>query len=161
MILEDSWPGASHFISPQKTVNNASPAGLLEELYAIVWVKQLTEPYTCWLPSYIDNIFTSFPIKIHPRLIFCHLYKFFLSMLLRESLPTWRFSVQFSSVTQSCPTLCDSMNRSTPGLPVHHNLPEFTQIHIHQVGDAIQPSHPLSSPFPPAPNPSQHQSLFQ
>jgi len=70
-------------------------------------------------------------------------------------------SVQFSSVTQSCPTLCNPMNRSTPGLPVHHQLPEFTQIHIHRVSDAIQPSHPLSSPFPPAPNPSQHQSLFQ
>ena len=69
--------------------------------------------------------------------------------------------VQFSSVAQSCPTLCDSMNYSTPGLPVHHQLLEFTQTHIHQVGDAIQPSHPLSSPFPPAPNPSQHQSLFQ
>ena len=69
--------------------------------------------------------------------------------------------VQFSSVAQSCPTLCDSMNCSTPGLPVHHQLLEFTQTHIHQVGDAIQPSHPLSSPFPPAPNPSQHQSLFQ
>ena len=63
-------------------------------------------------------------------------------------------SVQFSSVAQSCPTLCDSMNRSTPGLPVHHQLPEFTQTHVHRVGDAIQPSHPLSSPFPPAPNPS-------
>ena len=70
-------------------------------------------------------------------------------------------SVQFSSVTQSCPTLCDPMNRSTPGLPVHHQLPEFTQTHIHRVSDAIQPSHPLSSPSPPAPNPSQHQSLFQ
>ena len=70
-------------------------------------------------------------------------------------------SVQFSSVAQSCPTLCDPMNRSTPGLPVHHQLPEFTQTHIHQVSDAIQPSHPLSSPSPPAPNPSQHQSLFQ
>ena len=70
-------------------------------------------------------------------------------------------SVQFSSVTQSCPTLCDPMNRSTPGLPVHHQLPEFTQTHIHQVRDAIQPTHPLSSPSPPAPNPSQHQSLFQ
>ena len=62
-------------------------------------------------------------------------------------------SVQFSSVTQSCPTLCDLMNRSTPGLPVHHQLPEFTQTHIHRVRDAIQPSHPLSSPSPPAPNP--------
>ena len=62
---------------------------------------------------------------------------------------------------QSCPTLCDPMNCSKPGLPVHHQLPEFTQSHIHRVGDAIQPSHPLSSPSPPAPNPSQHQSLFQ
>ena len=62
-------------------------------------------------------------------------------------------SVQFSSVTQSCLTLCDPMNHSTPGLPVHHQLPESTQTHVHRVGDAIQPSHPLSSPFPPAPNP--------
>ena len=69
-------------------------------------------------------------------------------------------SVQFNSVTQSCPTLCDPMNRSTPGLPVHHQLPEFIQTHMHRVGDAIQPSHPLLSPSPPAPNPSQHQSLF-
>ena len=68
---------------------------------------------------------------------------------------------QFSSVAQSCLTLCDPMNHSTPGLPVHHQLPEFTQTHVHQVSDAIQPSHPLSSPSPPAPNPSQHQSLFQ
>ena len=69
--------------------------------------------------------------------------------------------LQFSSVAQSCPTLCNPMNRSTPGLPVHHQLPEFTQTHIHRVGDAIQPSHPLSSSSPPAPNPSQHQGLFQ
>ena len=68
--------------------------------------------------------------------------------------------IQFSSVTQSCPTLCDPMNCSTPGLPVHHQLPEFTQTHVHRVCDAIQTSHPLSSPSPPAPNPSQHQSLF-
>ena len=68
---------------------------------------------------------------------------------------------QFSSVTQSCLTLCDSMNCSTPGFPVHHQFPEFTQTHIHRVGDAIQPSHPLSSPSPLAPNPSQHPSLFQ
>ena len=66
-------------------------------------------------------------------------------------------SVQFGLVAQSCPTLCDPMNRSIPGLPVHHQLLEFTQTHIHGVGDAIQPSHPLSSPSPPAPNPSQHQ----
>ena len=70
-------------------------------------------------------------------------------------------SVQFISVAQSCLTLCDPMNRSMPGLPVHHQLPEFTQTHVHRVSDAIQLSHPLSSPSPPAPNPSQHQSLFQ
>ena len=70
-------------------------------------------------------------------------------------------SIQFSSVTLSCPTLRDPINRSTLGLPVHHQLPEFTQTHIHLVGDAIQPSHPLLSASPPAPNPSQHQSLFQ
>ena len=70
-------------------------------------------------------------------------------------------SHQFSSVTQSCLTLCDPMNHRTPGLPVHHQLPEFTQTYIHWVSDAIQPSHPLSSPSPPAPNPSQHQRLFQ
>ena len=68
-------------------------------------------------------------------------------------------SVQFSSVAQSCPTLCNPMNHSTPGLPVHHQLPEFTQTHVHRVGDAIQPSHPLSSPSPPAPNHSQDQSF--
>ena len=66
-------------------------------------------------------------------------------------------SVQFSSVAQSCPTLYDPMNCSTPGRPVHHKLPEFTQTHAHQDGDAIQPSHPLLPPSPPAPNPSQHQ----
>ena len=72
-----------------------------------------------------------------------------------------QFYVQFSSVAQSCPTLFDPMNRSTRGLPVHHQLLEFTQTHVHWVGDAVQPPHPLSSPSPPAPNPSQHQSLFQ
>ena len=79
------------------------------------------------------------------------------------ALPSYilKASVQFSSVTQSCPTLCDSMNGSTPGLPVHHQLPEFTQSHVHLVSDAIQPFHPLSlSPSPPATNPSQNQSHF-
>ena len=70
-------------------------------------------------------------------------------------------SAQFSSVAQSCPPLCDPMNRSTPGLPVHHQLPEFTQTLVHCVNDAIQPSHPLSSPSPPALNLSQHQGLFK
>ena len=71
----------------------------------------------------------------------------------------WPTSVQFSSVAQSCLTLCDPMNCSMPGLTVHPQLPEFTQTHVHRVSDAIQPSHPLSSPSPPAPNPSQHQSF--
>ena len=70
-------------------------------------------------------------------------------------------SDQIRSVAQSCPTLCDPMNNSTPGVPFHHQLLEFTQTHVHRVSDAIQPSYPLSSPSPPAPNPSQHQSLFQ
>ena len=70
-------------------------------------------------------------------------------------------SDQVRSVIQSCPTLCNPMNHSTPGLPVHHQLPEFTQTHVHWVGDAIQPSHPLSSPSPPTPNHSQHHGLFQ
>ena len=70
-------------------------------------------------------------------------------------------SVQFISLTQSSLTLCDPMNRSTPGLPVHHQLPEFTHSHVHRVSDAIQPSHPLSSPSPPAFNLSQHQGLLK
>ena len=78
----------------------------------------------------------------------------------------WSFNLliirsdQIRSVAQSCPILCDPMTCSSPGLPVHHQLQEFTQIHVHRVSDAIQPSHPLSSPSPPAPNPSQHQSLL-
>ena len=76
-----------------------------------------------------------------------------------KMLDTSNYSVQFSSVAQLYPTLCDPMNHSTPGLPVHRHLPEFTQTRIHRVGDAIQPSHPLSSPSPPVPNPSQHQSF--
>jgi len=81
--------------------------------------------------------------------------------LKRVSLCLQFSSVQFNSVAQSCLTLCDPMNRSTPGLPVHDQLPELTQTHVHQVSDAIQPSHPLSSPSPPALNPSQHPCLFQ
>ena len=70
-------------------------------------------------------------------------------------------SFQFSSVALSCPTFCDTMDCSTPGLPVHHQLPEFTQPHVHHVSDAIRPSHPLSSPSPSAFNFSQHQGLFK
>ena len=86
------------------------------------------------------------------------------ALTIEDRAPSCHFqgcSVQFSSVTQSCPTLCDPMNRSTLGLPVHHQLLESTQTHVFWVSDAIQPSHPLSSPSPPASNPSQHQGLFQ
>ena len=83
------------------------------------------------------------------------------SKILTQSHSVGLSSVQSSSVTQSCPTLCDPMNHSTPGLPVHHQLPESTQTHVHWVSDAIQPSHPLSSPSPPAFNLSQHQGLFK
>ena len=99
-------------------------------------------------------------------------------LLIHIQIKPWFSSVQFTSVAQSCPTLYDPtnrstsvaqscptlynpMNRSTPGLPVHHQLPEFTQTHVHWVGDTIQPSHPLLSTSPPAPSPSQHQGLFQ
>ena len=81
--------------------------------------------------------------------------------LATEQFPAIHSFFQFSSVAQSCPTLCDPMNCSTPGLPVHHQHPEFTQTHVHRVGDVIQPSYLLSSPSPPDPNPSQHQGLFQ
>ena len=99
----------------------------------------------------------------HTHTTYAWVFRF---LFILESGNTWSCqsngeSVQFSSVTQSCPILCDPMNCSTPGLPVHHHLPEFTQTHVHQVHDAIQPSHLLSSPSPPAPNPSQHQRLFQ
>ena len=100
----------------------------------------------------------SFPFKAEWCSVVCRDH-----ILLRLLVNTWVAfsSVQFSSVAQSCPTLCDPMSHSTPGLPVHHQHPEFTQTHVHRVSDAILPSHPLSSPSPPAPNPSQHQSLFQ
>ena len=107
----------------------------------------------CWQQSF--SCFFIYATKRHCDLKKTHLTKLcslayvnFLSNL-----------VQFSTVAQSCPTLCDPMNRSMPGLPVHHQLLEITQTQVHWVGDAIQPSHPLSSPSPPAPNPSQHQSL--
>ena len=80
--------------------------------------------------------------------------------VMTKAMATHYVALQFSSVTQSCPTLCDPMDCSTPGLPVHHQLPEFTQTHVHWVSDAIQPSRSLLSPSPPAFNLSQHQGLF-
>ena len=80
-------------------------------------------------------------------------------IMVSGAITSWQ--VEFGSVAHSCLTLCDPMDRSTPGLPVHHQLPEFTQTHVHRVGDTIQPSHPLLSPSPPALNFSQHQGLFK
>ena len=130
-----------------------------------------------WWPKYWSFSFSICPSNEHPGLIYFRIagwiswqskglsrvfsstkiwkHQFFSTQLFMVQL-----SVQFSSVTQSCLTLCDSMNLSMPGTPVHHQLPEFTQTHVHQVGDAIQQSHPLSSPSP-ALNLSQHQGLFQ
>ena len=96
--------------------------------------------------------------SIHLCLFFCPAYRVIVTVCLNS---IYIHSVQFSSVAQSCPTPCCPMNRSMPGLPVHHKLPEFIQIHAHQVGDVIKPSHSLLPPSPPAPNPSQHQGLFQ
>ena len=110
------------------------------------------------VPLYIPIIIASFQfLHILANLRFLFFLSFLRIVIQIGMIP----SVQFSSVAQSCPTLWDPMNRSMPGLPVHHQLPEFTQTQVHRVSDAIQPSHPLSSPSPPAPNPSQHQSLFQ
>ena len=100
------------------------------------------------------------PLNLARDLLMLMLW-FLLKHLSKAPWNSYYASVQFSSVTQSCLTLCDPMNHSTPSLPVHHQLLEFTQTHVHRVGDAIQPSHLLSSPSPPAPNPSQHQGLFQ
>ena len=126
---------------------------------------------------FVHNLSTSSLSNIWSQIILCCRNNCVLYRLLASSLAsiylmpiapsflhyyTWRcLSVQFSSVTQSCLTLCDPMNRSMPGLPAHHQLPESTQTRVHWVGDAIQPSHPLLSPSPPALNLSQHQGLFK
>ena len=96
-------------------------------------------------------IYLSFPVRAAQWFLNVTLFIYFLSSLFCV------YIYQFSSVAQLCLTLCNPMNRSTPGLPVHHQLLEFTQTHVHQVSDAIQPSHPLLSPSPPVPNPSQHR----
>ena len=110
------------------------------------------------LPVHLPVLSSPHVWALHLHLSFFLANRFICTIFLDS---TYMHSDQIRSVTQSCPTLCDPMNHSTPGLPVHHQLPEFTQTHVHQVSDAIQPSHPLSSPSPPAPNPSQHQSFFQ
>ena len=130
----------------------------------LFWTSPHVEPNKLNKAEYCFRIFC--------KLFFIHLYLMKCKMLqhkpfcLRKRISgiMWiseNFSLQFSSVTQSCPTLCDPMNCSMPGFPVHHQLPEFTQTHVHRVGDAIQPSHPLSSPSPPTFLLSQHQGFFK
>ena len=109
-----------------------------------------------WVSTWITALCVRVRCYAPQDILLLHLANtYYLSKIIKNLLK------DFSSVTQSCPTLCDPMNRSTPGLPVHHQLLEFTLTHVHRVSDAIQPPHPLPSPSPPAPNPSQHQSLFQ
>ena len=123
-----------------------------KKVKCLAWVTQLVSGGAgIWVPDWLFCRAEGFPLKM-PRLLPSCL---FLSASYSLS------SIHFSSVAQSCPTLCNPMNCSMPGLPVHHQLLEFTQTHVHWVSDAIQPSHPLLSPSPPAPNPSQHQGLFQ
>ena len=121
-------------------------------LYSLFYTYFITDIYA----SYPLNLLFTSPLPLH--------------LAVTSSLYLWVFFCYvmficlfwfFSSVTQLCPTLCDPINCSMPGLPVHQQLPEFTQTHVHRISDAIQPCHPLSSPSPPAPSPSQHQGLFQ
>ena len=129
----------------------------------LVFLKILTcysSKGTLFIRSF-KNLLTCFYILKDHFVIGKSLVKLLLNIYIHIFIHTHISSFQFSSVAQSCPTLHNPMNRSTPGLPVHHQLLEFTHTHAHRAGDAIQPSHPLSSPSPPAPNPSQHQSLFQ
>ena len=111
------------------------------------WWKVCCHSYLCFL--YI--VFQIFPA----------FFKMYIMLGVCWDVQICGLSDQIRSVAHSCPTLCNPMNCNTPGLPVHHQLPEFTQTHVQRVSDAIQPSHPLLSPSPLAPNPSQHQSLFQ
>ena len=115
--------------------------------------------FTIWLGAYFNQIYPDFSPGLQRLQRWQTQHIWDPQILITLTLfPGWSSSV--SSATQLCPTLCDPMNHSMPGLPVHHQLPESTQTQVHWVGDAIQPSHPLSSPFPPALNLSQHQGLF-
>ena len=129
--------------------------------------------YPLWVFAYAVKNFLikfsiySWPFSQHHSFLFNFVFIFFNLLiiiggqLLYNILVVFALSDQIRSVAQSCPTLCDLMNQSMPGLPVHHQLQEFTKTQVHRVSHAIQPSHPLSYPSPLAPNPSQHQSLFQ
>ena len=151
-LIQPLWKTAWRFL---KKLGIKPPYDLAIPLLGIYAEETKIEKDTC-IPLFIAALFTVARTWKQPR---CHSTDEWIKKL--WYINTMEYSVQFSSVAQSCLTLCDPMNRSTPGLPVHHQLPESTQTHVHRVSDAILPSHPLSSPSPPAPNPSQHQSLFQ
>ena len=124
-------------------------------IYLIIYLSSLNDIYIC--------IKLKFYVYINAMWILRFIYiSHFCIYILYTCYIFHKYNInQIRSVAQSCLTLCYPTNHSTPGLPVHHQLPEFPETHVHRVSDAIQSSHPLSSPSPPAPNPSQHQSLFQ
>ena len=153
-------------------LQGALPSSLLKLLFLFFWLSGMQDlsswprDQTCPLQWECRVLTTGQPVKGSPRSP--HFLLFFtniegewkLCLLGHLCCVILCDRVQIRSVAQLCPTLCDPMNRSTPGLPVHHQLPEFTQTHDHRVSDAIQPSHPLSSASPLAPNPSQHYSAI-
>ena len=131
-------------------------------LFCVWYLCLISLPWLKWLHRVSLRAFLSLQILEEFEMDSCYIFsKCLIEFTCEDTDPGAVCSVQFSSVAQSCPTFCDPMNCSTPGLPVHHHLPEFIQTQVHRVSDAIQPSHPLSSPSPPAPNPSQHHGLFQ
>ena len=155
--MSDSLQPHGLSATPGSSVHGILQARLLEWL-AIPFFKWSSQPRDwTWVPCLAGRFFTVWDTREAP-LIFIYTCKYFLSDCLVEMQSQ---SVQFSSVAQSCLTLCDSVDCSNPGFPVHHQVSELAQLMSHWVGDAIQPSHHLSSPSPPAFNLSQHQGLFQ
>ena len=149
-------PGSLHFIGLQRVRYNWNDLACTHlRTMASGFEEVLIVQFTEWIPGSVAQ----YGKKDAPFIT--HSYPVWAQLQLKSHVcKNTHASDQIRSVAQSCPTLCDPMNRSMPGLPVHHQLAEFTQTHVHRVSDVIQPSHPLSSPSP-APNPSQHQGLFQ
>ena len=153
-------PGNQHFVTKTMTVLQIHVNRITQYVifyFLVSFTGCIFEMYPYWSDEIVHILFVSLYkyTTLHVSRYTMTDIQLFLFIALSN-----QFS-QFSSVAQWCAILYDPMNRSMPGLPVHHQLLELTQTHAHRVGDAIQPSHPLSSPSPPAPNPSQHQGLFQ
>ena len=169
-MSEDLFPFLSHIyndillgpeLKPGVSATSSYPYWALESKFCLccTWTYQMLHLAS---QSVISSIIVVCPWRIYGPIFWVYLHGISFCFLLSWSCNSSLLessSVQFSSVAQSCPTLCDPMNCRTPGLPVLHQLPEFTQTHVHRVGNAIQLSHPQLSPSPPAPNPSQHQSF--